>query len=177
MTATARKINRTAETTARGESSTQSDLLALQAAMWAFTAKISADQGERDDLHDGQHSNVRIAIVAEVDGHRTRHSFAGSVNVGHASTRASSVGPNQDELLALVLSKLNTATRDAICRDLADDFAAAGKMPEVDSAIVKQAAKLRADLRQKVDQQVRGSVRVNFTEANEPELSIVSREN
>lgn len=174
MTA-ARKLQPVATTTAAAPAEQAAvDLLAAQAAMWAFAGKIAADQGERDDLHDGQHSAVRLSIVAEVDGRKTRHAFAGSVDVGHASTRASSVGPNQDELLALVLAKLNHQTRDKLCRALADEFAAAGgKLPAIDSAIVDQAKKLRADLRQKVDQPVRGSVRVKFAEAGEPELSIV----
>lgn len=168
-TSTARKSNRSAATTPATP-----DLLATRAAMFAFLGKLAADEGERDDMSDGQHSEVTLSIVAEVDGKRCHYAFAGTVDVGHASTRASSVGPNQDELLALVLAKLNTVTRDKLCRDLADEFAAAGgKLPAVDSAIVDQAAKLKADLRQKVDQPVRGSVRVKYAAAQQPSFAIV----
>jgi hypothetical protein len=173
MIATARKTATKQQPAQSTDSPAIADLLAIKAALWAFFGKLAESESSRDDLHDGQHSDVKLAIVAEVDGHRTRHAFTGSVDVGHSSTRASSAGPNQDELLALVLSKLNTVTRDAICRDLASDFAAAGgELPPVDAAIVKQAAKLRADLRQKVEQQVRGTVRVNYAESDQPELAV-----
>lgn len=176
-TSTARKSNRSASAAATKSTATTPDLLATRAAMFAFLGKLAADEGERDDMADGQHSEVTLSIVAEVDGKRCHHAFAGTVDVGHASTRASSVGPNQDELLALVLAKLNHQTRDKLCRDLADEFAAAGgKLPAVDKSIVDQAAKLKSDLRQKVDQSVRGSVRVKYAAAQQPSLAVVGDE-
>ena len=172
-TSTARKSNRSTSATTPATP----DLLATRAAMFAFIGKLAADEGERDDMTDGQHSEVTLSIVAEVDGKRCHHAFAGTVDVGHASTRASSVGPNQDELLALVLAKLNTVTRDKLCRDLASEFAAAGgKLPAVDKSIVDQAAKLKSDLRQKVDQPVRGSVRVKYAAAQQPSFAVVGGE-
>lgn len=146
---------------AGGEQPAPVDRVELAAALWGFAQKVAGDHFERDDLSDGARHTVRLAIAAEVDGQRYSQQFDGDLTVGHASTRASSVGPDQDHLFAYILSKLNSATRNSICRGLVDDFAAAGELPAVGDDYIALAKDLRSALRQKVEQPVRGSVRVN----------------
>ena len=87
----------------------------------------------------------------------------GTLTVGHDSTTSATVTPSATELLALVLGKLNTATRESILRELPDDFAAAGgKMPDLEPSLVEAAGELCKALRQKVDQPRRGAVGGNL---------------
>lgn len=135
---------------------------ARTAAAFAFLSKAVADEFDRDVLPDGAAHNVRASVVVEVDNDTiiTRE-FDGNVAVGHASVRASSVGVKAPELLAYVASKMNAATREALYRELADTFTAnGGKLPVTEAAIEEADAAL-TKLRQKVDQPVKASVRVN----------------
>ena len=139
------------------------NLVELRAAIFAALGKIAGDEGERDDLTDGSAHTFELSVSGQIDGSQFGQAFAGRLTVGHASERASSVGPDQDHLLAYVLGKLNTATREAIYRDTASDFAAAGgQLPACDDAAIEAAKSFRAGLRQKVSQHVRGSVRVEY---------------
>ncbi len=151
------------------------NLVGLRAAVFAALGKVAEDEGDRDELADGSAHRFSLTISGEIDGHGFGQSFAGALTVGHASQRASSTGPNQDHLLAYVLGKLNSATREKILRDTAAEFAAAGnELPTVDEAEISAARDFRAGLRQKVSQQVRGSVRVEYAAVGDTALRISS---
>lgn len=132
------------------------------AAAFAFLAKAIDNEFDRDSLPDGSTHSCRATVAVEVDGQSiVTREFDGNVAVGHAAVRASSVGVKSGELLAYVTSKLNAATREALYRELADVFTAnAGRLPVTDAAIEEADAAI-AKLRQKVDQPVKASVRVN----------------
>ena len=135
---------------------------ARTAAAFAFLAKAIDAEFDRDNLPDGSAHSCRATIAVEVDNDTiVTREFDGNVAVGHASIRASSVGVKAPELLAYVASKMNAATREALYRELADTFTAnGGKLPVSESAIEEADAAL-TKLRQKVDQPVKASVRVN----------------
>ncbi len=64
-------------------------------------------------------------------------SIQGILAVGEDTEAASSVTPQPDQLLAFVLGKLNTATREKLLRELPEEFAANGNdMPETDDSLV-----------------------------------------
>lgn len=159
-----RDNNNATQAAAGGE---RPNLIELRAAVFAALGKIAGDEGERDDLTDGSAHTFELTVSGQIDGSQFNQSFAGGLTVGHASERASSVGPDQDHLLAYVLSKLNTATREAIYRDTA----AGGQLPAVDDAAIEAAKSFRAGLRQKVSQHVRGSVRVEYAAIAAPAVA------
>lgn len=126
----------------------------------AAVAKAAAEDGDRDELIAGSHHNVKLSLAAEVDGVPVLRGWDATLDVGHDSTRASSTGVKPGELLAYLLSRVNEVTRAATLRDLADTFAAHGRLP-VSEDQIKDADAALAKLRQKVDQSVKGSVRVS----------------
>lgn len=133
----------------------------ILAAALVATAKAAGEDYQRDDLPAGAYHKVRLSLAAEIDGEATiTREWDGSVEVGHDSVRASSVGVKAGELLAYLVSRMNETTRAATLRDLADVYAAQGRLP-VDETEVKAADEALSRLRQKVDQSVRGSVRVS----------------
>ena len=140
----------------------KNNLVGMRAAVFAALGKVADSESCRDDLEDGAKHEFHLTISGVVNGCGFEQSFAGDLSVGHASERASSVGPNQDHLLAYVLSKMNHQTREKILRETASDFAEHGELPAVADEQLKAAKEFRGELRQKVSQHVRGSVRVNY---------------
>lgn len=167
---TASNPNAMATATACKPVAERPNLVGLRAAVFAALGKVAEDEGDRDELADGAAHRFSLTISGDIDGHGFGQSFAGGLTVGHASNRASSTGPNQDHLLAYVLGKLNSATREKILRDTAAEFAAAGELPAVADTDIAAARDFRASLRQKVSQYVRGSVRVEYAAVGETAL-------
>jgi hypothetical protein len=133
----------------------------------ACAAKIASGEAVRDDIPDGYTaSGVEVMIAAKIGGQVYREQFLADINVGHASVRASSVNPDMGQVLGLILSKLNTATRDKILADLPAEFAANGcELPEVDAGIAEAAAAMLKKMRASKSQDVRGSVSVKYQSA------------
>jgi hypothetical protein len=131
------------------------------AAVLGFIAKATGDEFNRDDSPDGSHHSIRVSVLAEIDGEAIiSREYDGTTDTGHASVRASSVGAKAGEVLAYVASKMNAATREALYRELADVFAANGGTLPVTEESVKEADAALARLRQKTEQQVRGTFKV-----------------
>ena len=85
--------------------------------------------------------------------------IVGTVCVGRDTETAATVTPDANELLALVLSKLNFATRQRILRELPADFSSNGnRMPTVDTELIEEASTLCQSLRYKITQRRRGAV-------------------
>lgn len=138
------------------------DMLAIRAAAMAFVSKIAAENYDRDDLTAGDSFACRASLVIDVAGQKVAINANGSVNVEPDITRASSTGCKIGEVVAYLLSKVNAATRAATLANMAEDFAANGCRLPVSEEAVEEADKAMARLRQKKDQHVRGSVRVNL---------------
>ena len=82
-------------------------------------------------------------------------------------TSASSTGPSQAHLLAVLLGKLNRQTRDKILREMADEYAANGcQLPEVAEELTQAADELLKKLRKAEKVTKRGAVRAVFQIAN-----------
>ncbi len=105
----------------------------------------------RDDLAPGQY-DIDAAV-----------SIQGLLTVGENSVVASSVTPQPEQLLALVLGKLNATTREKLLRELPSDFAANGnEMPKADESLVESVQDLLTRLRREVTRTRRGSVTGDF---------------
>ena len=87
----------------------------------------------------------------------------GWVNVGHDGQSASSVTPDQNDLVAYLLSKINKRTREQVIRDLPEKFASLGRVPVVDKQLTAQSADLLGRLRRKVMVPRAGAVRGDLT--------------
>ena len=135
----------------------------------AALGKFAARHTDRDAMPDDAEYNVDIAIAAKVDGEPYTAEIAAGVHVGRLSTRASSVGHSQDHLIAAILAKLNTTTRDKVLRDLPDEFERVGGLPPVTDEALAAVEAFRKRLRAKVSQQVRGSVKVDPIKVSVPE--------
>ncbi len=90
-------------------------------------------------------------------------SIQGILAVGEDTEAASSVTPQPDQLLAYVLGKLNTATREKLLRELPEEFVANGNdMPASDEGLVDAVHDMLAKLRRTVIRPRRGSVTGTF---------------
>lgn len=119
-----------------------------------------AAKASRDDLPDGASHNVKLRIVAQVDGGPIfERIFDGSLTVGHLSQVAPSTTPGGDALLcAIALGKLNAETRAAVLRDTLADYAA-GVLPAADENILSQVKATQAQIRGMYRSERRGSVK------------------
>jgi hypothetical protein len=134
------------------------------AAAWQAIGRLADKLSNRDALADGAAYTVNVQIKASI-GKQTVVDTIGQINltVGHATTKASSTGPDQAHLLAVLFSKLNRQTREAICRELAADYAANGcELPEVDKSLTEAATDLLKRLRQEKRVSQRGPVKAAF---------------
>ena len=98
-------------------------------------------------------------------------SLRGVLTVGEDTVTASSVTPQSDQLLALVLAKLNTATREKLLRELPQDFVDNGsEMPPTDEGLVEAVREMLTKLRRRVTRPRRGSVSGSFDIAAVPSI-------
>lgn len=150
----------------------QPNLVALRSAIFHSLVKIAGKEGDRDDLTPGSSHKCKLTVLAEIDGQRFSQSWDADLSVGHDSTRASSVGAPQEDVLAWVLRRVNAQTKAAVLREMAEQYAAAGNTFDVTEQERNEAKAALSKLRQKVSQEVRGTVRVNYQAAAAP-LKIV----
>ncbi len=151
----------------------------VSAIAWHALLKTADKEAVRDDLEAGETHRIDLAVSGSIDGESFEQSISAILSVGHDSQRASSATPDVNCIVAAILAKLNTATREAILRDLPEQFAAAGcTLPDVPAGITEAATAMLVRLRAKKTTNVRGSVSCKYrladlAEANEPSLSIV----
>jgi hypothetical protein len=102
-------------------------------------------------------------------------SVRGVLSVGEDTMTASSVTPQPDELLAHILSKLNTATREKLLRELPEEFVANGnEMPAAEESLVEAVREMLTKLRRRVSRPRRGAVSGTFDMKVIPTL-VISR--
>ncbi|MBC8356985.1 MAG: hypothetical protein H8E66_33860 [Planctomycetes bacterium] len=134
----------------------------LAAVLWAATDKAASKEADRDVLPANDSRQVRLMITGEIDGLTVHRSLHGTLMVGADQERAVSATPNQATLVALILSKLNEATRDKILADLPRQFAEEGKWADVSPNLVESAEQMLRDIRSKKTIKVRGNVRFAY---------------
>ena len=89
----------------------------LSAAAWAAIGKIASKQNWRDGLAPGARHEVELSLSALVDGEPFEQDIAAVLTVGHDQQKATSATPNQSQLVAAILAKLNRATRQKVLRE------------------------------------------------------------
>lgn len=135
------------------------------ATLFHTLAKAADKEAIRDDLRAGSCQIVNATISGDIDGAAFQPlAISAVLTVGHDSQRASTVTPAVPHLIASILAKLNGQTRDAILRDLPNDFDAAGcKLPEVPAELIERTEAMLIRLRAKVSSPVRGSVSCKYS--------------
>jgi hypothetical protein len=152
----------------------------VSAIAWHALLKTADKEAVRDDLSAGVSHTIDLAVSGSIDGESFEQHISAVLSVGHDSQRATSATPALDHIIGAILAKLNTATREAILRDLPEQFAAAGcQLPEVPAAIAEKATAMLVRLRAKKSVDVRGSVSCKYrlaeidAECDEPAFAVV----
>lgn len=156
-----------------GQPAGQPNLVALSAAVWETVNRVSAEQSRRDDIPDGFAGHVDLSIAARIQGQVYRQNFSAEISVGHKSTRASSTGAPQEDVVAWILGHVNAVTRASILEKLPEVFASNGEQLPVSEKDSEDAAAMLKRLRAKKSQEVRGSVSVKASQVSEINLAVV----
>lgn len=136
---------------------------------WASLAKAADKETDRDELPAGSVGSVDLTITGTVQGKPFCRHIVGVLSVGHDQTRASTVTPDQPRLVARILSKLNTTTREKILNDLPQEFADhGGRLPDVPEPLVRSVQGMLKRLRAQKSSFARGPLRFLFTSKQEP---------
>ena len=134
----------------------------LRDVVWAALEKICQKQKNVDEITEGARHQVTLHIDGSVDGQSFTQTIESVLSVGHAQTKTSSVNPQIPELIAWILSKLNTATRARILNDIPREFAENQKMPESSQNLVSAANDMLKSLRTCKSVEARGPIRCEF---------------
>ena len=126
---------------------------------WAALNKIGQKELDTGKLPEATSHAVDLQITGSVDGHPVSQSIEAVVTIGERRTKSSSVNPQVPELVAWILSKLNTATRTRILADLPEEFDELGEMPESNAVLVDDAKSMLKKLRQTKTVDARGPIR------------------
>lgn len=153
------------------------NLVELAAFAWAGIAKVCEKEFNREEIGDGQSKHVDLHIAARIDGQVFQQNLSVDLTVGHGSERATSQTPQANVLIGYLLSKMNEATREAVLRDLPEQFdpAAENGYPEFDAAISEASNAMLKKLRAKVRVEVSGSISCQY-EHCPPSLGVVAAE-
>ena len=89
-------------------------------------SKLAEKWSDRDQLVDGEAYTLQGSVAGTINGQPFSMPIDSTLTVGHESTRASSWTPDYVDILAVVLGKLNTATREAVMGEILDDYASDG---------------------------------------------------
>lgn len=132
----------------------------LIAAVLGQIGKISAKWFERDDLQDGASYEVVGTCHGTVNGHCFALPIDGTLTVGHESVSATSATPKQANIVAAILSKLNTVTREKVVQDLLSEYRETQDIVASEH-MVEMAEMLLAGIRSQKQIVKRGDVRVH----------------
>ncbi len=132
---------------------------ALRAALFHALLKSAEKEAVRADLTGGSAYVIAVRIAGTVDGLKVSHTLAGRLTVGADYTRSASATPSIDRVVAAILGKLNTKTREAVMRDLVAEFTAnSGELPDAGSGVAEEAAQFLSRLRATKSVDARGPV-------------------
>lgn len=142
----------------------------LTNAILIHLGKLADKWADRDELTDGSAYEIHGHCAGSIDGHEFSLPIDGTLTVGHESVKATSVTPKQVEIVAAILSKLNTATRVKVVQDVLDEYRETGTVTASEHMIELSDSFLKG-LRQSKQEKRRGDVRVN-TPCKECEIEL-----
>lgn len=132
----------------------------LGAAAMIAASKTLDKWSNRDDLEDGGSYVVDASLVGTVNGVGFDLPIKTTLTVGHESTKASSATPAVPSIIAAILGKLNTVTREKVVQDILSEFAESGDIT-AEPHMVAMVDIFLAGLRQQKQTTVRGAVKAN----------------
>lgn len=141
-----------------------SSLSSLGHVVWAALEKIGHKQMEPQELTQGSSHEVSLQIRGTVNGQPFEQTVNSILSVGFEQTKSSSVNPQVPQLIALILSKLNRATRNRILSDIPLEFGENENcLPEASPVLVDEVEHMLKRLRRSKTVQARGPVRCEYT--------------
>ena len=148
----------------RGLTQPLDDFFPLSHIVWAAMEKIGSKQFKPDMVADGSRHKVDLTVEGQVDGQPFKQQLAAVVAIGHESEKSSSINPQVPELVAYILSKLNTATRSRILSDIPQEFIDnENQLPASNPVLVHEAKRMLKKLRQTKTVTARGPVRCEYS--------------
>jgi len=129
------------------------------ASLWAALSQFAGKQLKRDDLTDGSSTPIDLVVTGKVDRIPCNNVIAGQLLIGHPSSRASSSGVDQAELLAQFAQRLGPQQRQMFYELLTSHFATHQSLPPGDAAVVSECKHLLKNLRFRKTSNVAPSLR------------------
>jgi hypothetical protein len=143
---------------------TLDDFFPLSHVVWAAMEKVGHKQLKPKMLAEGSRHLVALRVEGEVDGVPFRQKLTSVVTIGHEQEKTSSVNPQVPELVAYILSKLNSATRDRLLSNIPNEFVENGnQLPKPSLVLVDEAKQMLKQLRETKTVTARGPIRCNYT--------------
>ena len=131
--------------------------------LWAAMLKIGQKEFDSKQVQESTTHSIDLQITGKINGRPISESIESVVSIGESQEKSSSVNPQMPQLVAWILSKLNTATRTRILEDLPSEFVELGAMPESDEHLVNDTKSLLKQLRQVKTVTARGPIRCQYT--------------
>jgi hypothetical protein len=139
----------------------------VTAVCWAALESVAKKECRRDALVAGSEYDVALRVSGEVKTKAFAAEAQAHVVVNHDGQRIVSQAPPAPHLVAYLLGLLSRPKREALLKELPEQFSAAdNRLPDVDAGLVEAAENLLSRLRSKVQQHVRGSISTSFTVHN-----------
>lgn len=132
--------------------------------VWAALEKIGHKQMKPEELEQGSTHEVSLHIRGNVDGQAFEQEINSILSIGFEHQKSSSVNPQVPQLIALILSKLNRATRNRILSDIPTEFCENSNcLPETSPVLVDEVEHMLKRLRRSKTVHARGPVRCEYT--------------
>ena len=135
----------------------------LSHVVWAAMAKIGSKQFNPDKVAEDTRHSVDLKIEGMVNGHPFKQNVSSIVAFGKEVEKSSSINPQVPELVAYILSKLNSATKSRILDDIPQEFIDnENQLPVSDPFLVVEVKEMLKKLRQTKTVTARGPVRCEY---------------
>lgn len=122
-------------------------------------AKQAEKWAHRDELQDGAKYVLDCQVAGTINGHPFSLPIGTTMTVGHATSKASSVTPELDAILAIMLDFIPADVRDDVIEYVLDEYRKEGKLTANDAQL-SQVDELLAHMRQAKTVSARGAVSV-----------------
>ncbi len=133
---------------------------ALKDIVWAALEKIGSKNKNRDAIPENSVHQVELRLSGTVDGESFEQSLSSIVSIGSDLQKATSAIPDLPKLIALILAKLNRATRERLLQDIPNEFFENDhEIPNCSEVIVDQTERMLKKLRREKQIFVKGPVR------------------
>ena len=145
------------------------DSFQLQDVVWAALEKIGSKKKNRDAIKEDSVHQVDLQLSGTVNGESFEQQLSSILSVGTDLQKATSAIPDLPKLIAVILGKLNRATRERLLQDIPNEFFANDEqIPACSDVIMDQTERMLRKLRREKQIQVKGPVRCEIPPDLEP---------